>query len=128
MPVRARRRQRWVQLAAYPEKERKINALTLTERLAKDSYEFFLKRYEEARIRESSIVSEIRIISPAVPALYPTKPVKILYAGLSLVVGLVVAVCWALFFEPLDPRIRTLGDLDELGLPVLGVIPTLKVR
>jgi uncharacterized protein involved in exopolysaccharide biosynthesis len=117
-----------VQLAAYPEKERKINALTLTERLAKDSYEFFLKRYEEARIRESSVVSEIRIISPAVPALYPTKPVKILYAGLSLAVGLVVAICWALFFEPLDPRVRTIGDLDELGLPVLGVIPTLKAR
>jgi uncharacterized protein involved in exopolysaccharide biosynthesis len=115
------------QLVAYPQKETQLNSLTLTKHLAEGSYEFFLKRYEEARVNEAAIVTEIRIVSRAKPALYPVKPLKDLYAGLSFVTALVVAVGWALFSEYLDPRVRTIHDLDDaLGAPVLGVIPTLK--
>jgi len=113
-----------VQLAAYPQKETRMNALTLNQRLAEDSYEFFLKQYQEARVKESATVTEIRIVSPAVPGLYPVKPLKYVYAGLSFATALVVAIGWALFFESLDPRVRTIRDLDsELGVPVLGAIP-----
>jgi uncharacterized protein involved in exopolysaccharide biosynthesis len=115
------------QLVPYPQKETRMNSLTLTEHLAEQSYEFFLKRYEEARVKESATVTEIRIVSRAVPGLYPVKPLKIVYAGLSFVTALVVAFGWALFFEALDPRIRTIRDVDdELGIPVLAAIPTLK--
>jgi uncharacterized protein involved in exopolysaccharide biosynthesis len=112
------------QLAAYPQKEIRINSLTLTERLAEESYEFFLKKYQEARIKESENVTEIRIVSPAVADLYPVKPLKYMYVGLSFATALVVAIGWALLFESFDPRVRTLRDLDgELGVPVLGAIP-----
>ncbi len=115
------------QLAAYPQKETRMNALILTERLAQESYEFFLKRYEEARLREAAIPNEIRIVSRALPSLYPIKPLKYIYAGLSLAMALVVAIGWALFLEYLDPRVRMIRDVDdELGVPVLGAIPTLK--
>ena len=41
--------------------------------------------------------------------------------------ALVVAIGWVLFLDSLDPRIRTIRDLDdELGVPVLGAIPALK--
>lgn len=115
------------QLAAFPEKEKRLNALILDERLAKESYEFFLKRYEEARVKESSVFNEIRVISRAEPGHYPVKPVKYIYAGLSFVVALVLAIGWALFAEPLDPRVRTIDDLqNEFEVPVLGSIPKLK--
>ena len=65
-------------------------------------------------------------MSPAEPSLYPIKPLKFEYAGLSFAVALVVAIGWALFFENLNPRVRTIRDLDdEFGVPVLGTIPTL---
>ena len=115
------------QLAAYPDKEARINALNLNEHLAEDSYEFFLKRFQEASVRESGGVTEIRIISRAVPGLYPVKPVKYVYAGLSFVMGLIVALGWAIFSDSLDPRVRTINDLeDAFEVPVLGAIPTLK--
>lgn len=115
------------QLTAYPGMEIKLNALDLTERLAQDSYEFFLKRYEEARVNESAVVSDIRVVSRAVPALYPVKPIKLMFAGLSFVTALIVAIGWALFFEYLDPRVRSAHDLgDDLGVPMLGTIPALK--
>jgi uncharacterized protein involved in exopolysaccharide biosynthesis len=112
------------QLDVYPQQEVRLNALTLNEHLAEVSYEFFLKQYEEARVKESENVTEIRIVSPAVPTLYPVKPLKYIYAGLSFATALVVAVGWALLLESLDPRVRTIRDLDrELGVPVLGAIP-----
>lgn len=116
-----------VQLAAYPKKETRMNDLLLTERLAGQSYEFFLKNYEEARVKEAATATEIRIASRAVPGLYPVKPLKYVYAGLSFATALVVAIGWVLFFESLDPRVRTIRDLDnELGVPVLAAIPALK--
>lgn len=115
------------QLAAFPEKEKRLSSLVLNEKLAKESYEFFLKRYEEARVKESSVVNEIRVISRAEPGLYPVKPVKYIYAGLSFVAALVLAIGWALFSEPLDPRVRTIHDLqNEFEVPVLGSIPKLR--
>jgi uncharacterized protein involved in exopolysaccharide biosynthesis len=112
------------QLTAYPEQERALNELDLTEHLAEQNYEFLLKQYEEARVKESENVTEIRIVSPAVASLYPVKPLKYVYGGLSFATALVVAIGWALLFESLDPRVRTLRDLEsELGVPVLGAIP-----
>ncbi|MGH6795058.1 MAG: GumC family protein [Methylocella sp.] len=114
-------------LAAYPEKETRMNTLTLAKRLAEQNYEFLLKRYEEARVKESATVTEIRIASAAVPGLYPVKPLKYIYAGLSFATALGVAIGWALLFESFAPRVRTIRDLDDLddklGVPVLGAIP-----
>lgn len=115
------------QLKAYPQKETELDALTLTEHLAKDNYEFLRKRYEEERVKEASDVSEIRVASRAMPGLYPIKPVKYVYAGLSFATALVVAIGWALLMHAVDPRVHTANDVDEaLGLPVLGAIPHLK--
>jgi uncharacterized protein involved in exopolysaccharide biosynthesis len=114
------------QLVAYPEKEARLNAMILALRLAEESYEFLRKRYEEARVKESAIVAEIRIVSPAEPALYPVGPMKFLYAGLSFTMAMVVAIGWALFAEQLSPRVRTFRDLDhEDGAPLLGAISPL---
>jgi uncharacterized protein involved in exopolysaccharide biosynthesis len=114
------------QLVAYPEKEARLNALILAQRLAEENYGFLRRRYEEARVKASAVVTEIRIVSPAEPALYPVKPIKFLYAGLSFAMAMVAAIGWALLAEQLNPRVRTLRDLDdEDGAPLLGAIPPL---
>lgn len=111
------------QLAVYPKKETQINGLIMQERLAQQSYEFFLKRYEEAHVKEQSNAPEIRIVSRASPGLYPVKPLKYVYAGLSFLTALVLAIGWALLVDAINPRIRTVADLEgDLSIPVLGEI------
>ena len=115
-----------VQLAAYPKKETRMNAITLTARLAEESYGFYRKKYEQARVMESAAVKEIRIASRAVPSLYPVKPLKYTYAGLSFATAMIVAIGWALLSGSLDPRLPTIRELEyELEVLVLGAIPTL---
>lgn len=120
------------ELGAYPKKETQLNPIILTESLAQKNYEFLLKNYTEARVKESQTAAEIRIVSRAMRTLYPIKPVKYIYAGLSFAIATVLAIGWALFFESLNPRVRVLPDLDdEVGplldtVPVLGAIPSLK--
>jgi tyrosine-protein kinase Etk/Wzc len=110
-----------VQLALYPKKETQMNTITLAQRLAEQRYEFYRKQYEEARAKEAATVTEIRIASRAVPSLYPVKPVKYVYAGLSFAVGLVAAIGWVLFSDSLDPRLRTIGELSfDPGLRTIG--------
>jgi uncharacterized protein involved in exopolysaccharide biosynthesis len=115
-----------LQLDSYPAKQTRLDALTLAERLAKDNYEFFSKRYEEARVKEAADVTEIRVVSRAVPSEYPVKPIKYIYGGLSFGTALIVALGWVLFFESLDPRVRTMQDLDDVDVLLLGVIPILR--
>jgi uncharacterized protein involved in exopolysaccharide biosynthesis len=102
------------QLAAYPDKERRMNSIIFTERLAEQSYGFFLKLYEEARVKEAASVKEIRIVSRAVPSLYPIKPLKWIYAGLSFAIAMVVAIGWVLLFRS--------RDVDEPDAPAVGAI------
>jgi uncharacterized protein involved in exopolysaccharide biosynthesis len=105
-----------LQLASYPSKETKLNDIRLAERIAEQNYEFYRKQYEEARVKESATVTEIRIVSRAVPTLYPVKPLKFVYAGMSFATAMVLAIGWALFFGARDPRIRqSRGDETDSG-------------
>ena len=103
------------QLSAYPDKERQMNSIIFTERLAERSYEFFLKLFEEARVKEAASVKEIRIVSRAVPSLYPIKPLKWIYAGSGFAIAMVAAIGWVLLF-------RTSRYVDEPDAPAVGAL------
>lgn len=115
------------ELGEYADKEMRLNALTLTQRLAEENYDFFRKQYEEARANEAARIAEIRIASRAVPSLYPAKPLKYVYAGLSFVTALVAAIGWAFLWEAIGPRMHTPRDIrdEKLGTPVLAGMPNL---
>lgn len=68
--------------------------------------------------------SVVEIITPAVEALYPSRPNKTLNIVLGVIIGLVVGVGLAFFIEYLDTSVKTIDDVERsLGSPVLGVIP-----
>jgi capsular polysaccharide biosynthesis protein len=69
--------------------------------IAKQTYEAFVKKYEELRVTESSKIGEasITIISKAHPSSRPIGPRKALNVAISLVLGVMVGVFLAFFIE-----------------------------
>jgi capsular polysaccharide biosynthesis protein len=71
--------------------------------------------------------SEVAVLDPAFPPMEPSKPKILLNLLISIFLGTMLAVGFALLAEMLDRRIRVPEDLSlGLDLPVLGVIAAAK--
>jgi uncharacterized protein involved in exopolysaccharide biosynthesis len=94
-----------------------------------ETYRLVKRRYDEARIRELENVSDIRVVSPATPPAYPTGPIKIYQAGVSLFLAVLLGLLAALLLDYFNQRLLTVADAEKaLGLPVLTAIPSLPGR
>lgn len=68
-----------------------------------------------------------RIVSSAVPPLYPSSPRVSLYVAASMLAGMLLAGAGILFRAQIDRGFSTLNDVESAtGLPALGVLPKLK--
>jgi len=111
-----------------PDKEKQLEDLRLRVKAAEDNYTVVTKALAEARIQEQSQVSEIRVVSPAVPPAYPAKPIRIYYVAGALVAALLAGAGAVLLAESVWPRLRSAADVERLGLRVLATIPRVKER
>lgn len=68
--------------------------------------------------------SFLYLAQPAQPSLKPVQPNIMNNTAIGIIVGLLLAMSLTLFFEQLDPHIRTHDALTQLlNLPVLSTIP-----
>lgn len=87
-------------------------------------YDQLLQRTKETDVTEQLETSNIRVIDKADIPNYPIAPRKKLNIFLAMVVGSVLGVALAFFFEYLDNSIKTPDDIkDYLSIPFLGFIP-----
>lgn len=115
------------QLKELPQQEADLADLALRVRTLESTYEFLKKEFEQARFREASRTTEIRVVSPATVPTYPVKPIKVYYGAVALVMGLLVSIGIALMLEVFDARIRTADDAARvLSVPVLATLPRWK--
>jgi len=64
------------------------------------------------------------VVAPALVPVGPTKPIKIYYAGVALLMALMVGVALAFVLEMTNPRMRDIDTVQRvLGVPVLTTIP-----
>lgn len=68
-------------------------------------------------------VITITIPHPAAVPSSPTTPNKVLNIGLGLVVGVLIGVGVAVLREVLDTTVKGPSDFEEIGVPVLGLVP-----
>jgi uncharacterized protein involved in exopolysaccharide biosynthesis len=108
-------------------KEQRLLDLELRLRIAENNFAHLSQEYEDMRLNEANKVSEIRIAQEAVPPVYPVRPLKILYAGTSLLVSLLVGVGIAFLMEYANVSIRNAEEAEgALNLPMLSTIPAVQ--
>lgn len=91
-------------------------------------YNVFITRFKETSMTADNDVTNISIIDPAQPSIYPSKPKKKLIVAAALFAGLFLGVLLAFLLEYLDNTFRTPEDVeDKLGLPLLGMLPMLTI-
>ena len=91
-------------------------------------YEIFLTRFKETAATRDLQPVNARIIDFAIVSRVPYKPNRKRIVLIALVLSLLLGVGLALLIEHLDNTFKDSGLLEEkLRLPVLGVLPKLKV-
>jgi capsular exopolysaccharide synthesis family protein len=86
----------------------------------------FMSKYLPAKVlkdAEGHSVITVGIPHPATVPSAPSTPNKVLNIGLGLVVGLLIGVGVAVLREVLDNTVKGPSDFEEMGAPVLGLVP-----
>jgi succinoglycan biosynthesis transport protein ExoP len=105
-------------------KEKRLSDLELRLRAAENNFLHLSQEYEDMRLNEAEKASEIRVAQEAIPPLYPARPLKILYAGTSLLFSLLAGVCIAFIMEYANVSIRNAEEAEQaLNLSLLVSIP-----
>jgi polysaccharide biosynthesis transport protein len=101
---------------------------TITRQEAEDSrllYEDLLKRLKEAGILQGLRSSTITAVDQALAPVKPKKPNVPLYLAGALAFGLFLGGAGVLVVDTLDDTVRDASVIEQMGLPLLGVLPRL---
>jgi chain length determinant protein EpsF len=88
---------------------------------AQRSYDAVLARYMTTRIESRAQQADVALLTPAIVPAKPAHPKIPLIAGLSVILGLMLATMMVYALETLDRRVRSRYDLEaRLAVPSLG--------
>lgn len=113
------------QLNSLPEKSLELARLKRNSKVSENIYLMLMEKYEEAKIKEAGQIGDVRIIDIALPPERPIKPKKKLNLALGGALGLLLGMGLGLLRERLNTSIRTIQEMENLGLPFLGSIPVI---
>jgi capsular exopolysaccharide synthesis family protein len=117
------------QLKQMPEKELGYSRLMREVEANINVYKFTREKLEIARVAEVGKVPEASLVDPADVPNSPISPNKSLNYFLGTMMGLMLGLAGTFVVEQLDTSIGTIEDVENfIKLPVLGVIPYLKIK
>jgi len=92
-------------------------------------YDTFFTRFQETSATEDFDVVNARLLDRAVTPKVVAKPKKKMVIIIAFMVSLILGIMLAFLIEHLDHTFKGSDDIEEkLGLPMLGLIPMVKVR
>jgi polysaccharide biosynthesis transport protein len=90
-------------------------------------YQDLLKRLKEAGVVEGLHSSSVVVVDPATPPATPSKPKILQTLVLGAFFGVFLGVCLAIAFDVLDTRIQSTDELEAMNLPVIGLVPQIRL-
>lgn len=109
-----------------PEKSLKLARLQRSTNVGENIFLMLKEKHEEARIKEAGQIGNVRIVDKAIPPEEPIRPKKRLNLLFGAFLGLVLGAGFAFFFESLDTSIKSIEDIEDQGLGILGYVPKIK--
>jgi capsular exopolysaccharide synthesis family protein len=117
------------QLRQMPERELEYSRLTREVEIYTNLYRMGKEKLELTRITEAEKVPMASLVDSADVPASPISPNKQLNYLLGTVIGLMLGLSGTFVVEQLDTSIGTIEDVENfIKLPVLGVIPYLKIK
>lgn len=96
---------------------------------AKQMYQDFLQKNNQAKLQSVEQHNNLRMIDPALVPVMPVGPNRLRTILVGLMVSLVGGMLLALFLEYLDNTVKTVEDVTRYAqLPALSVIPAVTGR
>jgi succinoglycan biosynthesis transport protein ExoP len=102
-----------------------LDDLTRRSTASQALYDSYLNRYKEVMAREGTEQPNARVLTQAVLPRAPVSPRPLLNMVLAIAIGLGVGLAAALAAEMLYSGLTTGDDVERLGIPYIGLIPTL---
>jgi tyrosine-protein kinase Etk/Wzc len=114
------------QLESLPEKSLRLARLERTAQADEKIYLMMQEKYQESRITEVGQLGQVRLIDPARPPKEPVRPRIKLNLLLGFILGLGLGIGVTFLFDYIDNSVRTIEDVEKMGVSVLGSIPVIK--
>ncbi|MFI5211614.1 MAG: GumC family protein, partial [Ignavibacteria bacterium] len=118
-------------LAKFQEKYNKLPAQSIEyanldrERNADEKiYLMLLEKYQQALINEESQPNNVKIIDYGKVPRSPAKPNRFLIITIGLMIGLGLGYGFALLRNILDVSVKSPEDLENMGISLIGWVPT----
>ena len=116
-------------LQGLPEQQRQLERLSRNFMVNEKIYSYLLEKRAETAIIESSTVSEMRVIDPAVVPEGPIKPKRTLMVIVGMLLGFILGIALAFLRNFLDNTVKTVEDVEKLtSIPLYGAIPLLNTK
>ncbi|HPR89670.1 MAG TPA: polysaccharide biosynthesis tyrosine autokinase [bacterium] len=116
------------ELESLPQKSLTLARLMRTAQVDEKIYLMLQEKFQESRITEVGQIGNVRIIDEAREPKKPVSPRKGLNLLLGMIAGLGLGVAIAFTIEYLDTSVRTMEDLEHLGMTVMAAIPFIKAE
>lgn len=114
------------QLDRIPSQAIELAQLQRARQSAEQTYLLLVNKLQELRVAEESELGYAEVIRPALVPWAPFTPNRPLNTLVGIVLGLSLGIALALLKTRLDNRIHRPDELREVGVPVIGVIPSME--
>jgi len=115
-------------LDTLPEKSLQLARLERAKKVDENLYMMMKEKYEESRITKAGQIGKVRIVDRAIEPQAPISPKKKRNTILGILIGLGLGLGVAFFLEYMDHSLRTIEDVETLGLPIMGTIPVIQAE
>lgn len=88
-------------------------------------YQMVLERRTETGLTRMLRTTHVRVLDRALPPTSPVSPRVATNVGIGISIGLLFGLAMAFALAQMDRRVKSVADVERIGLPVLGVVPSL---